>query len=157
MTVNYVTPFRVFKSFVEFYPKLGATIAFSTMAAAARTIPTQRCCDKRSASNCKRSGGCLAREQFKSSEAKPCTQIIGAKPPSEPQAAGRPPNISCRPWALAAAATCPNMNSTADPIAQSLHNHLNGFAEPCLMGLRIPDLSSQTRSSFGLMKRTCEM
>ena len=40
MTVNYVTPFRVFKSFVEFYPKWGATIAFSTMAAAARMIPT---------------------------------------------------------------------------------------------------------------------
>jgi hypothetical protein len=41
------------------------------------------------------------------------------------------------------------MNSTADAIARSLHNHLNGFAEPCLMGSRIPDLSSQTRSSFG--------
>ena len=27
-------------SFVEFYPKLGATIAFGTMAAAARMIPT---------------------------------------------------------------------------------------------------------------------
>jgi hypothetical protein len=40
MTVNYVTPFRVFKSFVEFYPKLGAMIAFGTMAAAARMIPT---------------------------------------------------------------------------------------------------------------------
>ena len=42
MTANYVTPFRVFKSFVEFYPKLGATIAFGTMAAAARMIPTSR-------------------------------------------------------------------------------------------------------------------
>ena len=40
MTVNYVIPFRVFKSFVEFYPKLGAMIAFGTMAAAARMIPT---------------------------------------------------------------------------------------------------------------------
>ena len=74
MTVNYVTPFRVFKSFVEFYPKLGATIAFSTMAAAARIIPHERCCDKRFASNCKRSGGYVAREQFESSEAKPCPQ-----------------------------------------------------------------------------------
>ena len=36
----YVTPFGVFKSFVEFYPKLGATIAFGAMAAAARMIPT---------------------------------------------------------------------------------------------------------------------
>ena len=34
------TPFEAFKSFVEFYPKLGATIAFGTMAAAARMIPT---------------------------------------------------------------------------------------------------------------------
>lgn len=40
MTTNYVTPFEVFKSFVEFYPKLGATIALGTMAAAARMIPT---------------------------------------------------------------------------------------------------------------------
>ena len=40
MTANYVTPFEVFKSFVEFYPKLGATIAFGTMATAARMIPT---------------------------------------------------------------------------------------------------------------------
>jgi hypothetical protein len=40
MTVSYVAPFRVFKSFVEFYPKLGTAIAFSTMAAAARMIPT---------------------------------------------------------------------------------------------------------------------
>ena len=40
MTLSYVTPFRVFKSFVEFYPKLGAAIAFSTMDAAARMIPT---------------------------------------------------------------------------------------------------------------------
>ena len=39
MTANRVTPFEVFKSFVEFYPKLGATIAFGTMAAAARMIP----------------------------------------------------------------------------------------------------------------------
>jgi len=40
MTANHVTPFEAFKSFVEFYPKLGATIAFGTMAAAARMIPT---------------------------------------------------------------------------------------------------------------------
>jgi hypothetical protein len=40
MTANNVTPFEVFKSFVEFYPKLGATIAFGAMAAAARMIPT---------------------------------------------------------------------------------------------------------------------
>ena len=40
MTANRVTPFEAFKSFVEFYPKLGATIAFGTMAAAARMIPT---------------------------------------------------------------------------------------------------------------------
>ena len=40
MSANRVTPFEVFKSFVEFYPKLGATIAFGTMAAAARMIPT---------------------------------------------------------------------------------------------------------------------
>jgi len=38
MTANHVTPFEAFKSFVEFYPKLGATIAFGTMAAAARMI-----------------------------------------------------------------------------------------------------------------------
>src|SRR6185437_8638921 len=40
MTVSYVAPFRVFKSFVEFYPKLGTAIAFGTMAGAARMIPT---------------------------------------------------------------------------------------------------------------------
>ena len=40
MTANYVNPFEVFRSFVEFYPKLGATIAFGTMATAARMIPT---------------------------------------------------------------------------------------------------------------------
>jgi hypothetical protein len=40
MTANRVTPFEAFKSFVEFYPKLGATIALGTMAAAARMIPT---------------------------------------------------------------------------------------------------------------------
>jgi hypothetical protein len=40
MTSNHVTPFEVFKSFVEFYPKLGATIALGTIAAAARMIPT---------------------------------------------------------------------------------------------------------------------
>ena len=40
MTVSYVTPFRAFKKFVEFYPKLGAAIAFGTMDAAARMIPT---------------------------------------------------------------------------------------------------------------------
>ena len=40
MTATHVTPFEVFKSFVEFYPKLGATIAFGTMAAAVRMIPT---------------------------------------------------------------------------------------------------------------------
>jgi hypothetical protein len=39
MTANNVTPFEVFKSFVEFYPNLGATIAFGTMATAARMIP----------------------------------------------------------------------------------------------------------------------
>jgi len=39
MTANRVTPFEAFKSFVEFYPKLGATIAFGTMAAVARMIP----------------------------------------------------------------------------------------------------------------------
>lgn len=38
----YASPFGLFKSFVEFYPKLGATIAFGTMAAAARMIPTSR-------------------------------------------------------------------------------------------------------------------
>jgi len=36
----YASPFGLFKSFVEFYPKLGATIAFGAMAAAARMIPT---------------------------------------------------------------------------------------------------------------------
>jgi hypothetical protein len=40
MTANHVTPFETFKSFVEFYPKLSATIAFGAMAAAARMIPT---------------------------------------------------------------------------------------------------------------------
>ena len=40
MTANHVTPFEAFMSFVEFYPKLSATIAFGTMAAAARMIPT---------------------------------------------------------------------------------------------------------------------
>jgi hypothetical protein len=40
MTTNRVNPFEAFKSLVEFYPKLGATIAFGTMAAAARMIPT---------------------------------------------------------------------------------------------------------------------
>ena len=40
MTANRVNTFEAFKSFVEFYPKLGATIAFGTMAAAARMIPT---------------------------------------------------------------------------------------------------------------------
>ena len=40
MAANRVTPFEAFMSFVEFYPKLGATIAFGTMAAAARMIPT---------------------------------------------------------------------------------------------------------------------
>jgi hypothetical protein len=40
MTGNHVTPFEVFKSFVEFYPKLGARIALGAMAAAARMIPT---------------------------------------------------------------------------------------------------------------------
>lgn len=39
MTANRVTPFGAFKSFVEFYPKLSATIAFGTMAAVARMIP----------------------------------------------------------------------------------------------------------------------
>ena len=40
MTAVNVTPFGVFKSFVEFYPRLVATIAFKNMAAAARMIPT---------------------------------------------------------------------------------------------------------------------
>ncbi len=40
MTAVNVTPFGVFKSFVEFYPRLVATIAFGNMAAAARMIPT---------------------------------------------------------------------------------------------------------------------
>jgi hypothetical protein len=40
MIAKRVTPFEAFKSFVEFYPKLGATIAFGTMAAAAKMIPT---------------------------------------------------------------------------------------------------------------------
>ena len=40
MTAKHVTSFEVFKSFVEFYSKLGATIAFGTMAAAVRMIPT---------------------------------------------------------------------------------------------------------------------
>jgi hypothetical protein len=40
MTVNHVTPFRVFKTFVEFYPRLGATIAIGAMDAAVRMIPT---------------------------------------------------------------------------------------------------------------------
>jgi hypothetical protein len=40
MTANYMSPFEAIKSFVEFYPKLGATIAFGTMAAAARMLPT---------------------------------------------------------------------------------------------------------------------
>ena len=40
MIANPVTPFGVFKSFVEFYPKLGAAIAFGIMGAAARMIPT---------------------------------------------------------------------------------------------------------------------
>jgi hypothetical protein len=39
MTATHVTPFEMFKSLVEFYPKLGASIAFETMAAAARMIP----------------------------------------------------------------------------------------------------------------------
>jgi hypothetical protein len=40
MTVNHVPPFRVFKTFVEFYPRLGATIAIGAMDAAVRMIPT---------------------------------------------------------------------------------------------------------------------
>jgi hypothetical protein len=40
MNLNYVTPFEVFKTLAEFYPKLGATIACGAMAAAARMIPT---------------------------------------------------------------------------------------------------------------------
>jgi hypothetical protein len=40
MAANYVNPFDAFKNFVEFYPKLGAAMAFGTMAAAARMIPT---------------------------------------------------------------------------------------------------------------------
>ena len=40
MTANRVNPFEVFKSFIEFYPKLGATVAFGTMVAAARMIPS---------------------------------------------------------------------------------------------------------------------
>ncbi len=40
MTVNPVRAFEAFRSCVEFYPKLVATIAFGTMAAAARMIPT---------------------------------------------------------------------------------------------------------------------
>ena len=40
MTANNVTPFEVFKSLIEFYPRLGATIALGSFAAAARMIPT---------------------------------------------------------------------------------------------------------------------
>ena len=40
MTTNNVTPFEAFKSFVEFYPRVGAIIVFGAMAAAARMIPT---------------------------------------------------------------------------------------------------------------------
>jgi hypothetical protein len=40
MIVSYITPFRMFKSFLEFYAKLSAAIAFSTIDAAARMIPT---------------------------------------------------------------------------------------------------------------------
>ena len=40
MSANRVTLFEAFKSFVEFYPKLGATIAFGTMAVGAKMIPT---------------------------------------------------------------------------------------------------------------------
>jgi hypothetical protein len=37
---NYVNPLDAFKSFVEFYLKIGAAMAFNTMADAARMIPT---------------------------------------------------------------------------------------------------------------------
>jgi hypothetical protein len=40
MTADRVTPFEAFRSLVEFYPRLGATIAFGTMASAAKMIPT---------------------------------------------------------------------------------------------------------------------
>jgi hypothetical protein len=40
MDMNRVTPFEAFRSFIEFYPRLGATIAFGTMAVAAKMIPT---------------------------------------------------------------------------------------------------------------------
>jgi hypothetical protein len=40
MTASQVRLFEAFKSLVEFYPELGATIAFGTMAAAASMIPT---------------------------------------------------------------------------------------------------------------------
>jgi len=42
MTTNPVTPFRMFKNFVEFYPRLGATIALGAMDAATKMIPTSR-------------------------------------------------------------------------------------------------------------------
>jgi hypothetical protein len=40
MTANRMTPFEAFRSFIEFYPRLSATIAFGTMAAAAKMIPS---------------------------------------------------------------------------------------------------------------------
>ena len=42
MTANRAGWFEAFQNFVQFYPKLSATIAFSTMAAAGRMIPTSR-------------------------------------------------------------------------------------------------------------------
>jgi hypothetical protein len=49
--------------------------------------PDQWCCDKRCASNCKGCGACLAREHFKSSEAKHCPQNTT----QNLQASDRPP------------------------------------------------------------------
>ena len=101
MTANYVNPFEVFRSFVEFYPKLGATIAFGTMATAARMIPTS---DAAIGDAPEAKGPELVSSANIPSPRKRSvlgSEVLlakhGAKPPSEQQAAGRPPRpIACR-------------------------------------------------------------
>ena len=39
MTASRVTPFEVFRSLFEFYPRLSANLAFGSMAAAVRMLP----------------------------------------------------------------------------------------------------------------------
>ena len=98
------TPFEAFKSFVEFYPKLGATIAFGTMAAAARMIPTSGAAISDAPEQKVRSLSRSRTFQVLGSEVLPNNQVLGsvvptkhrAKPPSERQAAGRPPNSAPR-------------------------------------------------------------